>query len=293
MIIAKATGGRVHAHAETITNIQRGNIAFPSALVFSIPHAPSFRFFSFLQQNVIISLRFSCFSSCLPISSRSSPLLLFCGLLLQRSTASRAWLRRAAKKKLPPNSSNLFSFTPTYSPSLCHAVLSTASNSSIYHAGTWQEAATVLHWPNFDWPTSSTHSRVIYFFPFLAYTELHSSKGTYAAIEIILEVTQVLLLSVTQLRPTEWSRADRGQGEERTEEERRTLQYGPWTDFKYGKLNSRVENYKNIHTLKHILSIHIWVCVLCFLWKRHSAQLGSKVPVESHAASLAELVAFQ
>ena len=96
-----------------------------------------------------------------------------------------------------------FSFIPAYSPSPPHAVLSAAPNSSICPAGPWQEAAAVFLQPNFDWPTSSSHSRVLYFFPFLACTRLHSSKGTYAAMEIVLEVTQALLLFVPQFTPTE------------------------------------------------------------------------------------------
>lgn len=106
------------------------------------------------------------------------------------------------------------SFILAYSPSPPHAVLSAAPNSSICPAGPWQEATAVFLQPNFDWPTSSSHSRVLYFFPFLACTKLHSSKGTYAAMEIILEVTQALLLFVPQLTPTEgteWTR----RGEER------------------------------------------------------------------------------
>lgn len=38
MIIAEATGEREHAQAETITNIQRGDVAFPLAPVLSVPH---------------------------------------------------------------------------------------------------------------------------------------------------------------------------------------------------------------------------------------------------------------
>lgn len=102
------------------------------------------------------------------------------------------------------------SFILAYSPSPPHAVLPAAPNSSICPAGLWQEATTVFLQPNFDWPTSSSHSRVLYFFPFLACTKLHSSKGTYAAMEIILEVTQALLLFVPQLTPTESEQSGRG-----------------------------------------------------------------------------------
>lgn len=56
---------------------------------------------------------------------------------------------------------------------------------------------------NFDGPTSSSHSKVFQFFVLLAYTKLHSSKGTYVAMEIILGGALAFLLFVPQLMPTE------------------------------------------------------------------------------------------
>lgn len=64
-----------------------------------------------------------------------------------------------------------FSFILACSPSPPHAVPSTAPNSSICPAGCWQEATAVSLLPNFDWPASSSHSRVLHFF--LAFFRRH------------------------------------------------------------------------------------------------------------------------
>ena len=135
--------------------------------------------------------------------------------ILKAALQLRTWLGEQQQPSSKIQQS--FSFILAYSSSPPHAVLSTAPNSSICPSGPWQEATAVFLkpnflQPNFDWPTSSSHSRVVYFFPSLASTKLYSSKGTYAAMEIILEVTQALLLLVPQLTPTErteWTRRKR------------------------------------------------------------------------------------
>lgn len=63
---------------------------------------------------------------------------------------------------LPPNYSNseIFSASPP------HAVPAAAPTPPICPAGPWQAATAAFLQPNFDWPSSSSHSRVLYFFPF-------------------------------------------------------------------------------------------------------------------------------
>lgn len=94
-------------------------------------------------------------------------------------------------------------------------------------------------------PLQALGSRVIYLFPSLACTKLHSSKGIYAAMEIILEVTQALLLFVPQLTPTERTeRTKRRKGEESS----CSIAFG-WTP---GQLDSGVDKNRNItHTNTH------------------------------------------
>lgn len=46
---------------------------------------------------------------------------------------------------------------------------------------------------NFHWPTSNPHSRLVYFFTFLACSTQHPSKLTYTAVEITLEMSQAPL----------------------------------------------------------------------------------------------------
>lgn len=147
-------------------------------------------------------------------------------------------------------------------------LFSTASNSSICPAGPWQEAATLFLWPNFDWPTSSSRSRVIYFFLFLACTKLHSSKRTYAAMEIILEVAQALLLFCTpadahrENKKELWERRGR-RGE--------------------GSRSVRHSSSYTVHTLRDKTK--------CFA--SPGLQICTKIALERNKASLALLVFFQ
>lgn len=171
----------------------KGEHCFPLNSGFLHPHAHSF---SCLVNSSVYSNLKEAFKA---FSMLASPSPLLCRNLVASPLKSSTRSQQQPPSKLQQS----LSFILAYSPSPPHAVLSAAPNSSICPAGPWQEATAVFLQPNFDWPTSGSHSRVLYFFPFLACTELHSSKGTYAAMEIVLEVTQALLLFVPQLTPTE------------------------------------------------------------------------------------------
>ncbi len=166
MIIAKSTGGERACTRQNNYKHAKRERFFPLSFCFLHPHTHSRS--RFLSSSVVCSnlmVVFKAFSF--------SAVILFLLILWRLLSKAPLYPSLGLREQQQP-SSNLqqsFSFILAYSPSPPHAVLSAAPNSSICPAGPWQEESVVFLQPNFDWLTSSSYPRVLYFFPFLACTK--------------------------------------------------------------------------------------------------------------------------
>lgn len=97
IIIAKATGGREHAHAETITNMQKGEHCFP--LSSCVLHLHAYSFSCLLNSSAVYSNLVVVFWGFLLVHLRLLSPVFYFNLVaspLQSSTISQAWPWRAA-----------------------------------------------------------------------------------------------------------------------------------------------------------------------------------------------------
>lgn len=189
---------------------------------------------------------------------------------LKSSTLSQPWPGEKASTFLQTTAIFLI-----YSSSLSFATSCCSLHcSKFFHLPLWVLAGGNLLQPNFDWSTLSSHSRALYSFPFPPCAKLHSSKGIYVAMEIILEATQALFLSVAQQTPTEsaeWT----GRGETCSLSCCNVASGQTPGQLEWGrKLDRNINSYINIET-------NAW---LCYFWNHHSAQFGKKLPAERHTA---------
>lgn len=108
-----------------------------------------------------------------------------------------------------PNSSYL-------SHLLYFVLVSTASNCCLRSAGPWRGAGRIFLWLNFDWPTSSSFSGVIYFFSFPGMNHVAFFQRLLCCNGNHFGSDSGYFSPTSQLTPAERTRMNTGCGQEET-----------------------------------------------------------------------------